>query len=177
MHATLDDVPGIICFYQGRPQLALDASDAGKPVFDNRCSHGHQLFNPTIIRRDRIILNPKQAISYTQPAANNPAIRLKKFRMSRQSSEYYKQLNSKKVEPASHQEAKAAKAVTLSAQFGRELFKNVQKLKPTRLISQVPYPEVTDYLMQKAPEASEPPKAAALRIVRRRAVQAHTPSI
>ena len=65
LFATNADIPDIIEFYAARKQAALDESDMGKPVFNNRCSRKHQLHNPLIIRRERIILNPKQAIVFT----------------------------------------------------------------------------------------------------------------
>lgn len=59
IYAINDDIPDIVDFYKTRHHLCQDMHHEGKPIFNNRCSKNHQLFNPTIITRERIILNPK----------------------------------------------------------------------------------------------------------------------
>lgn len=88
IYATNNDIADIIEFYSLRPHLSLDPNHSGKPIFNNRCSKKHQLYNPLVIKRDRIILNSNQALSFTNPVGNNPAVRLKKFKISKQSQSY-----------------------------------------------------------------------------------------
>lgn len=127
IYATNNDIPDIIEFYGQRPHLSLDANHCGKPIFNNRCSKNHQLYNPIIIPRDHIILNSAKAMSFTNPVGNNPVKRLEKFRMSKGSQKFYNGKKSPVASPVSDIKQVNSKFILL---------------KPTLINKGAPFPNI-----------------------------------